>query len=354
MRRFLFFVLVLAAGILSGCSRPSGDEPENPSGGNGGNEGGGSSSTSVAVNGCLPGKFSVSPSDKVSFSQGNLLYQASGNRFRFHAKQYQIVGGEYYGSVFHDGIRSRNEDTSKDYDGWIDLFAWGSANQPWARGDAAYSLTTYHEWGDKAIENGGNSNAWRMLSASEWQYLLKERPKAEYKVGVCVLKKAMYTNIYLERNSLTEGYADHDALMLIPDTWTCPSGITFISVAEQANWTWMNSNSEWDDHGLGWWLNSSSGYTIANEYKISEMEKLEASGVVFLPATGFVWSDGHYSYSTNDGDYWTCNEYEDPMNPSINYAYAMQFTCLYPANISPAESAVISGGKAIRLVKDVK
>lgn len=354
MRKILFFAALIAASTLvyTGCSFPIGDEPENPSEGGGG----GGSSSSVAVNGCLPGKFSVSPSHKVSFSQGNLVYQASENRYRFHLKQYQIVGGEYYGNVFHNGIRCRNEDASSSYEGWIDLFAWGSANKPWTRGDAAYALTTYHEWGDKQIENGGNSNEWRVLSASEWHYMLKERPNAAYKVGFCVMKRALYTNIYLERNEFAEDWVDHDAMLLIPDNWTCPNGINFISVAEQANWSWIESNAQWDDHGLGWWSNPvSHGYTVANEYTISELEKLEASGVVILPATGFVWADGHYSYSSDQGDYWSCNKANGIMQQELEgAAYAMEFKCLYPAVIEPATASGIAGGKAIRLVKDVK
>lgn len=353
MKKILFFAALIAASTLvyTGCTFPIGDEPENPSGGGGG----GGSSSSVAVNGCLPGKFSVSPSNKVSFSQGNLVYKASENRYRFHLKQYQIIGGEYSGNVFHDGIRCRNEDASKTYDGWIDLFGWGTANQPWARGDAAYAQTSFQEWGDKSIENGGGANAWRTLSASEWQYLLKERPDAAQKVGFCVMKKALYTNIYLERNEYVEDWVDHNAMLLIPDNWTCPSGITFIPIGAQSEWDWTNSSSEWDNNGLGWWGSSSYSNTIPNDYKISELEKLEASGVVILPATGFVWADGHYSYSSDQGGYWSCNKANGIMQQELEgAAYAMEFKCLYPAVIEPATATGISVGCAVRLVKDVK
>lgn len=356
MRKIFLFAFALAVGALaftlSGCSLPA-NEPENPSGGSGGGGSGGNSSSSVAVNGCLPGKFSVSPSHKVSFSQGNLVYQASGNRFRFQNKQYQIVGGQYWGNIFHDGIRCCNEFAAKDYEGWIDLFGWGTANQPWLRGDAAFAQYTFHEWGDKSIENGGGSNAWRTLSASEWQYMLKERPNATYKVGMCVMKEALYSNIYLERNELTEDFEDHDALMLIPDDWTCPSGITFVPIGAQGDWIWMNSNAEWDIHGMGWWSKESYDADL-NVYTISQINKLEASGVVFLPATGSVKYDGSYSYSSDMGNYWSCNDHYDPMNPDAKGAYAMCFKCLYPTTIAPAESCGVAAGYAIRLVKDVK
>lgn len=351
MKKLLFFALAVLTIAFSGCSLLIGNEPETPSSGNGGS-GNGSGSTSVAVNGCLPGKFSVSPSHKVSFSQGNLMYQASGNRFRFLSKQYQIVGGGYYGNIFHDGIRCRNEDGSATYEGWIDMFAWGAGKQPWKRGAEAANLTTFYDWGNQSIENGGGANAWRTLSASEWQYLLKERPNATQKVGFCNMQKAIYTNIYLERNELTEGFTDHYAMMLIPDNWTCPSGITFVPIAAQSEWGWMDSNAEWDEHGLGWWLFSSYDSAVPNDYKISEVEKLEASGVVFLPATGTMY-DGSYSYSSNMGYYWTCNDYEDPMNPQFNSAYAMNFSALYPARIAPAEASGVGAGYAVRLVKDV-
>lgn len=63
----------------------------------------------------LVGEFTIKGSgDKVSFSKGNLQYQASTNTWSFAENQYDIIG---YG----------NENISSDYDGWIDMFGWGTS-----------------------------------------------------------------------------------------------------------------------------------------------------------------------------------------------------------------------------------
>ena len=53
----------------------------------------------VAVNGKLPGKFSVSATKVVCFSQGNLQYKASTNTWRFAEEQYDFVGDTEKGNV---------------------------------------------------------------------------------------------------------------------------------------------------------------------------------------------------------------------------------------------------------------
>lgn len=73
------------------------------------------------ANGVLPGEFSISKSDKIQFSQGNLQYQASTKVWRFAENQYDFVGGENYGIE-----AGNNHLMSATYDGWIDLFAWSA------------------------------------------------------------------------------------------------------------------------------------------------------------------------------------------------------------------------------------
>ena len=52
------------------------------------------------IEGALPGLFSVSDNKKVSFSKGNLQYQASTNTWRFAEQQY------LYGDLFGWGTGS--------------------------------------------------------------------------------------------------------------------------------------------------------------------------------------------------------------------------------------------------------
>ncbi len=75
-----------------------------------GNAGG----SSTGTEGSLVGKFSVSSSKQVSFSKGNLQYQASTNTWRFAESQTDYIG-------------AANKNISATYDGWIDLFGWGTS-----------------------------------------------------------------------------------------------------------------------------------------------------------------------------------------------------------------------------------
>ena len=114
--------------------------------------------------GALSGVFSTSDSTMVHFSQGNLQYRASTNTWRFATSQYDIIGLD-------------NNKVSETYDGWIDLFGWGTSGynhgavcyQPWsvsvteanynAYGNTDYNLfdeTGKADWGYNAISNGGN------------------------------------------------------------------------------------------------------------------------------------------------------------------------------------------------------
>ena len=101
------------------------------------------------IEGALPGLFSVSDNKKVSFSKGNLQYQASTNTWRFAEQQY------LYG----------------------DLFGWGTGNNPSLSSTNDLDYATFTDWGNNPIVNGGNApNMWRTLTQEEWVYLLKKRP----------------------------------------------------------------------------------------------------------------------------------------------------------------------------------
>ena len=148
--------------------------------------------------GSINGLFSVSPTQKVYFSQGNLQYQASTNRWRFAEHQWEYVGGidelfgTEYGNVFVNGEKCDNSLRSETYQGWIDLFGFGTNGvdngfacyQPWStsiNSEDYYCYNLYEEsgiadWGYNAISNGGNQiGLWRTLKYEEWSYLLRSR-----------------------------------------------------------------------------------------------------------------------------------------------------------------------------------
>ena len=211
--------------------------------------------------GVLPGAFSVSATHQVHFSQGNLQYRASTNTWRFAEHQYDCVGSqtcEIFGSYGGNVSGSDNLYISSTYDGWIDLFGWGTSGwnsgavcyQPWSTsitesdyypgGSFTNGLTGAYVEADwawhNAISNGGKAHQWRTLTKSEWFYLLERRTNA--------FSKRRIGNI----NGV-------GGLIILPDSWTQPSG------CPQFNQDSIN-------------------------YTLEQWAQMEAAGAVFLPAAG--------------------------------------------------------------------
>ena len=132
----------------------------------------------IIPDGVLPGSFSVSATQQVHFSQGNLQYQARTNTWRFAEHQYDYVGTQTaaYEGASHGGnvSGSDNRNISSTYSGWIDLFGWGTGDNPTLSSDNYGAYGTFVDWGSNPISNGGNTaNRWRTLTQAEWEYLLK-------------------------------------------------------------------------------------------------------------------------------------------------------------------------------------
>ena len=269
--------------------------------------------------GAIKAAFSVAEGEQVYFSQGNLQYNAmqgthacadgttKQGTWRFAEHQYDTIGAD-------------NSNISKTYDGWIDLFGWGTSG--WNSGANAYkpystsgdyadyypggsfsnSLTVIYanaDWGMyNAISNGGNQvGQWRTLSYSEWSYVINTRADASSKKGVATV------------NNIT-------GLILLPDSWTLPDGLTFIS-------------------GV-------NGDFAQNIYSSSEWSKMEANGAVFLPAAGrrngaSVSSVGSY------GGYWSS---------SFGGSRTASGLCFYSYDVEDGYNR--NFGLSVRLVQDVE
>ena len=231
--------------------------------------------------GAIDGLFSVSASEQVYFSRGNLQYCASTNTWRFAPNQYDLIG-------------LANNNISGNYSGWIDLFGWGTSGynhgavcyQPWstsiiessynAYGNPDYNLydqTGQADWGYNAISNGGNqTQQWRSLTIEEWTYVLNTRSTAS---GVRFAK------------AIVNGVK---GLILLPDNWNAS--------------TYALSGT-----------NSNSAYYVTNTVSSMDWNNvLEPAGAVFLPAAGSRYAttisayDGEYAKgfywsSTHDVDY---------------------------------------------------
>ena len=244
--------------------------------------------------GAIDGLFSVSATQQVWFSQGNLQYKASTNTWRFATNQYDYVGSD-------------NASISSTYSGWIDLFGWGTSGyhdsgdpynvnyQPWSTSKSIvnenYNYYGYgpstnmaspnltgnsanYDWGVyNPISNGGNQEGmWRTLTKVEWNYVLSTRTTSS---GIRYAK------------AVVNGV---NGLILLPDDWS--SSYYSLNSTNTIGAIYSNNTIS-----LSVWANS-----------------FESNGAVFLPAAGcrnvrslhYVGFDGLYfsaSYS-NSSNVW--------------------------------------------------
>ena len=282
---------------------------------------------SIKENGAIKAAFSVGNDKKVYFSQGNLQYQASTNTWRFAENQWNFVGKckstQYYpnqpqdtGNVFVDGVRCENENISPTYNGWIDLFGWGTSG--WESGAKAYqpydtstAKNDYYQggatgnsanidWGiHNPISNGGNeAGLWRLPTIKEWEYLLVSRPNYSEKRGAATVNGVK-------------------GLILLPDDWTLPEGLTFKSG--------MNNND------------------FRNcKYTAEEWTKMEENGAVFLPLAGYRRG---ISVIRNNGMYFSASYSEY----GIEHVKFSETIIKIVASFSSPEIAI-----SVRLLKDVE
>ena len=199
--------------------------------------------------------FSVSPTDIVYFSPGNLQYQASTGTWRFAEHQYDRIGAS-------------NSNISSNYSGWIDLFGWGTGNNPTTTSQNSNDYSTYNEWGNNTI-SGDVGTGWRTLTSEEWKYLLNDRGGDRY------IKAKIH---FIEEDYYIYG------LIIFPDGYVHPS------------------NREELDEGLNTPGARWTRFTKAN------WDAMESLGAVFLPAAGYRgYENGSLTIFNvdNEGDYWS-------------------------------------------------
>ncbi len=282
--------------------------------------------------GALIGKFSVSNTKQVYFSQGNLQatttdgWLSSLNPWTFSFMDHQY-------SMVDEGETSASYEIYEDYDPLkaVGHFGWGTSGynygarfyEPYRTNseDSNYGpnpgrdLSGNSDWGYNAISNGGNTenSGWRTLSVDEWRYLLYER----------------------------DGYQDSlygfatvcgvNGLVLLPDNWTLPLGCTF-TPGRDGGWT-------------------------TNEYDFSQWPLMESAGAVFLPAAGYRRNE-HVSRLPSEGHYWLSSTGEPGDDPDY-YAYCFLFTVYtkYDSDEEVGGTYTLKEGRSyglsVRLVKDV-
>lgn len=232
--------------------------------------------------------FTIGYNKKVYFSKGNLQYQASTGTWRFAENQLECLG-------------EANKKISRTNDGWIDLFGWGTGNDPTKNSVKSEDYATFYDWGNNRISNGENRK-WRSLTNDEWAYLLTQRSTNS---GMRYAKARI------------DGV---NGVILFPDDWN--SSIYSIKNPDSNGAQYVSNVISRDDWN----------------------RKLEANGVVFLPAAG--QRNGSYSYDLNQyGLYWTSTAYD------ATRAYIQDFFSgyFYIGNFHQRCT-----GKSVRLVYDVE
>lgn len=253
--------------------------------------------------GALSGLFTVGVVNgdtiKVRFSQGNLQYQASTQTWRFAENQWDYVGAD-------------NSNISATYSGWIDLFGWGTGNNPTLASTNNSDYGTFVDWGNNAINNGGNTanSGWRTLSQTEWNYLINTRENT--------------TNLGTANARYAKGKVNNvKGVILFPDGYTHPTGVTApAGINFTGNAGWYNDN-----------------------YTLTDWAEMEAAGAIFLPeacgrgGTSFVNDNGGY------GTYWSST----PSYDYVGFAYCLFFSSIYNLDV---QNSYCYAGYSVRLVRD--
>ena len=259
-----------------------------------------------APTGAINGLFSVSATQQVYFSQGNLQYQMGTHLWRFAENQWDYVDQDY---------------ENLNYYSWFDLFGWGTSGynhgavcyQPWstsqtnsdyyAYGNYQYNLydqTGQADWGYNAISNGGNTenSGWRTPTHEEWSYLFNTRSTSS---GIRYAKAQVN---------------DINGVILLPDDWS------------SSYYTLSNTNQ------------GGANYSV-NVIMAYDWSVLEQHGAVFLPAAG-----GRYGTSVNGvgsyGYYWSA---------SSNYSGTAWYVDFYGSYLSTDGNGNRYNGQSVRLVR---
>ncbi len=241
--------------------------------------------------GMLSGEFSVSATTKVHFSQGNLQYVGT---WQFAEHQWDIIG---------DAQADNNRD----------LFGWGTCDAPNKVSTTNSDYSTFTDWGENAITNGGNTaNMWRTLTTDEWVYLFYGRTNAATLFGLGSVNGVNGT-------------------ILLPDNWVLPAGASFTASTTQGL---VDQGSEY--------TNSNGNNFSHNTYTKEQWSVMEAAGAVFLPAAGYRY-DTSVGLAGSYGYYWSATPY------GADYAFNLDFNShgLYPQYYDYGRCI----GRSVRLVR---
>ena len=258
------------------------------------------------VEGALHGKFSVSSTKQVYFSQGNLQATTSdlGTNWTWAFAEHQY---DYIGNA--TGNTSINGNGTVSTNSTVDLFGWSTSSTTFG----IHNSTSNSTYNGSFVDWGGNiGTGWRTLTSTEWEYIFKTRNSGSTVNGT---SNARYTHA-----TINTGASSVKGMILFPD------GVTI-------------DNSEADSWGA---INSNSGY--ATQCTSAQWTALAAKGCVFLPAAGRR-SGSSVIWSNSDGCYWSSSPYI-----MSDYAYYLYFGYSNLGNSDYNNERQL--GMSVRLVRD--
>lgn len=284
------------------------------------------------------GLFSVSPTQQVYFSPGNL--QCVNNHWEFSPKQYEIS----YDIVGSGSSAHYNYDPNTSFK-WY-LFGWSTTDSEFGRAlpgtsypssssDASLDYVNYGE----VFSGRGVTSSWRVLSADEWGYLVGHSSCSTTRISAGKMNitvndaddnsSVTYTNFGARMIKV----GDQFGLLLFPDVCTInmPAGVEF-----------PNTN------GPGANQTSDDNYYTKEQF----ISIFENAGCAFLPSSGYKEGpqggnlpvpcsdlDGTTYANSPTGYYWT-SSYSG--NNNSNKCQALYFTgnssTVYLQNDQPRNS----------------
>ncbi len=251
-----------------------------------------------------PKPFTVAEGKQITFSGGNLQYTQSTQTWAFAEHQYDMLG---------EANITTGADGNKVLADKIDLFGWSGST-----GSAKWGISTstdnndysgdFVDWGTNTIGTDA-PDTWRTLTSDEWTFLLSTRTNADNLVGVARI------NLNADGTKYVNGF------ILLPDSWTCPAGVTFKS----------GFAGEWNVQA----------YADYQTFTLSDWQQLESAGAVFLPALGYRYGSNVY-YVQYGGYYWSATP---PDSDDALYLYFL-------SNEAGTYNTNRNNGQSVRLVKD--
>ena len=228
----------------------------------------------VRTNHYAPKLISVAADKLVRFSQGNLHYKRNENVWSFAANQYDTIGANNIMTDPYSGTLELAEE--------IDLFGWSGSTAT-----AQYGVSTstngddysgtFADWGKNKIGEDA-ADTWRTLTPDEWYYIIRIRENADQLFAFGTVNGVK-------------------GLILLPDQWQLPQGLTFNTSSDKMVWTSTRTAK-----------NASKNNSSHNTYTLAQWDEMEAAGAVFLPMGG--WRNGTAMLTTEGegGSYWMAYE----------------------------------------------